>query len=57
VAVFLVEDFRQHVAKVPDREIAETGFFAVNDLPESTTPGTRRRLAETFEGATVSEYW
>jgi ADP-ribose pyrophosphatase YjhB (NUDIX family) len=57
VAVFLVEDFRQHVAKAPDREIAETGFFAVDDLPESATPGTRRRLAEMFGGAAVSEFW
>jgi 8-oxo-dGTP pyrophosphatase MutT (NUDIX family) len=57
VAVFLVEDFRQHVAKAPDREIAETGFFAVDALPEATTPGTRRRLAETFGDAAVSEYW
>jgi ADP-ribose pyrophosphatase YjhB (NUDIX family) len=57
VAVFLVEDFRQHVAKEPDREIAETGFFAVDDLPESATPGTRRRLAEMFGGAAVSDFW
>jgi len=57
VAVFLVEDFRQHVTKVPDREIAESGFFALDDLPETATSGTRRRLAETFEGVAVSEYW
>lgn len=57
VAVFLVEDFRQHLAKAPDREIADSGFFALDELPEMTTPGTRRRIAETFEGAPVSEYW
>jgi ADP-ribose pyrophosphatase YjhB (NUDIX family) len=57
VAVFLVEDFRQHVTKLPDREIAESGFFAIGALPEATTSGTRRRLAEMFEGAAVSEYW
>jgi len=57
VAVFLVEEFRQHAAKAPDREIAESGFFAIDDLPEMTTPGTRRRIAEMFEGASVSEYW
>jgi ADP-ribose pyrophosphatase YjhB (NUDIX family) len=57
VAVFLVEEFRQHAAKAPDREIAESGFFAIDDLPEMTTPGTRRRIAETFQGASVSEYW
>jgi ADP-ribose pyrophosphatase YjhB (NUDIX family) len=57
VAVFLVDDFRQHAAKTPDREIADSGFFAVDDLPEATTPGTRRRLGETFEGAALSEFW
>lgn len=57
VAVFLVEDFRQHAAKVADREIAESGFFALNELPETTTAGTRRRIAEAFDGAQVSEYW
>jgi ADP-ribose pyrophosphatase YjhB (NUDIX family) len=57
VAVFLVEDFRQHLAKAPDREIADSGFFALDELPEMTTPGTRRRIAETFEGVPVSEYW
>jgi hypothetical protein len=29
----------------------------MNDLPEMTTPGTRRRLAEAFDGAPISEYW
>ena len=57
VALFLVEDFRQHAAKIADHEIAESGFFAMDDLPEMTTPGTRRRLAESFEGAPISEYW
>ena len=57
VALFLVEDFRQRAPKAADREIAESGFFALDGLPEMTTPGTRRRLAEIFEGAAVSEYW
>jgi len=57
VALFLVEDFRQHATKIADHEIAESGFFAMDDLPEMTTPGTRRQLAESFEGAPVSEYW
>ena len=57
VVVFLVVEFRHDAAKAPDREIAESGFFAIDDLPEMTTPGTRRRIAEMFEGASVSEYW
>jgi 8-oxo-dGTP pyrophosphatase MutT (NUDIX family) len=57
VAFFLVEDFSQRSPKTPDREIAEAGFFALDDLPQATTADTRRRLAETFDGAPVSAYW
>lgn len=39
------------------REIAERGFFALDALPESVTPGTRRRLAEVFDGAPISSKW
>ncbi|MBI1358891.1 MAG: NUDIX domain-containing protein [Alphaproteobacteria bacterium] len=38
-------------------EIAETGFFAPEDLPEGVSAPTRRRLAELFEGAAVSDAW
>ena len=38
-------------------EIAERGFFARDALPDSTTPGTRRRLAEAFDGAPASADW
>src|SRR5689334_2837643 len=38
-------------------EIAQRDFFARDALPEGTTAGTRRRLAEMFEGAAQSAYW
>ncbi len=38
-------------------EIAERGFFAMEALPTGVTLGTRRRLAETFEGAPPSPVW
>lgn len=38
-------------------EIAERGFFAIDALPEDTTPGTRRRIAEVFNGAPISGIW
>ena len=38
-------------------EIAERGFFALDALPPGVTKGTRRRLAEIFEGAEISERW
>jgi ADP-ribose pyrophosphatase YjhB (NUDIX family) len=38
-------------------EIAERGFFARDALPAGTTAGTRRRLAEAFDGAATSANW
>lgn len=40
-----------------DQEIAERGFFALDALPDGVTKGTRRRLAEIFEGAQQSQTW
>ncbi|KQZ87044.1 DNA mismatch repair protein MutT [Mesorhizobium sp. Root157] len=57
VGLYLVEHFAQSAPKLPDREIAEAGFFRLDDLPGATTPATRRRLAETFDGAAPSPYW
>lgn len=42
--------------KVPDREIAEAGFFPIDDLPDGTTPATRKRLAE-LNGSEPAQYW
>ena len=57
VALYLVAEFRQISAKVADREIAEAAFFPLNALPPDTTPATRRRLAEIFEGVEVGKDW
>lgn len=57
VAVYLVERFQQQGPKLPDREIAEAGFFPLDGLPEETTPATLRRIAEVFSGAPVSQDW
>ena len=46
----------QTVAKDPDREIAEAGFFAPDDLPAATTPATIKRLSE-LAGSEVSPHW
>lgn len=57
VAVYLAEAFTQDAPKVPDREIAESGFFPLDRLPEGVTSGTLRRIAEIFDGAEVSPDW
>ncbi len=38
-------------------EIAELGFFPLDALPPDTSKGTRRRLAEVFQGAPASAHW
>jgi ADP-ribose pyrophosphatase YjhB (NUDIX family) len=57
VALFIVREFEQHGSPRPNFEIAECGFFARDNLPAETTQGTRRRLAEVFDGVPVSEFW
>jgi len=57
VALFLIESFRQTSPKLPDREIAEAGFFPIKDLPADTTPATRRRIQEAVFGTPASAYW
>ncbi len=57
VAVFLVGSFRQDGARIADMEILEADFFARDRLPQATTPATRRRLAEVFEGAVIGTDW
>jgi len=57
VAVFIVRSFTQSAPKQPDREIAEASFFPLSALPDKTTPGTRRRLAEIIDGMAAPAEW
>jgi ADP-ribose pyrophosphatase YjhB (NUDIX family) len=57
VAFYLVTAYAQASPKLPDREIAEAGFFPLDALPGETTPATRRRLAELFDERSSSPYW
>jgi len=57
VGVFLIDNFRQTTPKMPDREIAEAGFFPIDDLPAATHASTRRRIDEIFGSAPMSPYW
>jgi ADP-ribose pyrophosphatase YjhB (NUDIX family) len=57
VAFYLIENYRQATPKLPDREVAEAGFFPLDRLPDRTTPATLRRLAEIFDGAPPSPDW
>lgn len=57
VGFYVVDAFTQKAPKLPDHEIAEAGFFSLSALPDETTPATRRRIAEVFDGAAVSPFW
>ncbi|MFD1487708.1 NUDIX domain-containing protein [Ancylobacter vacuolatus] len=57
VAVYVVEHFEQGQPRVPNREIAEIGFFPPSTLPPDTTPATRRRLDEVREGRPAPPHW
>src|SRR5262245_36255302 len=57
VALFVVRAFRQTKAPVRNHEIVAHGFFAVDELPNDTTAGTRARIVEVLGGAPVSERW
>jgi 8-oxo-dGTP pyrophosphatase MutT (NUDIX family) len=57
VLVFVLRAFRQEGGPKHTHEIIDYGFFALDALPPETTRGTRARLAEVFNGATVSPRW
>jgi ADP-ribose pyrophosphatase YjhB (NUDIX family) len=57
IALFVVRDWQRREGYLKRGEIAETGMFERARLPEHTDAGTRRRLAEIFDGAEVKATW
>lgn len=57
VAVFVVREFRQDTPPERNAEIVDHGFFSPDALPPDATPGTRRRIAEVFHRAPISDRW
>ena len=57
IALFIVRDFVQSAPRMGDHEIAEARFFALNDLPETLHPATRRRLDEILDNKPPSALW
>jgi ADP-ribose pyrophosphatase YjhB (NUDIX family) len=57
VALFVVRDFRQEAAPVPNFEIVAHGFFPPHALPAGTTTATHARIAEVLSGAPISSWW
>lgn len=56
VVVFEVRRWERDHAPA-DPEIAETAWFAVDGLPERTSPGTRRRVGELVSGTSPGFGW
>ena len=57
VALYLCREFEQVQAFSPNYEIAEAGWFPIDDLPEHTGPATIRRIGEIFRGEPISANW
>ena len=57
VACFVVHAFHQSAPPAPNREIAASRFFALDELPGDTGAGSRARIAEVLLGAPMSERW
>ena len=57
IALFIVRQWRQTHVPPPNHEIAEQRFFAADELPEGTTAGTLRRIAEVLGNAPRNEKW
>lgn len=55
--VFFRCEVEQTAPRPRDHEIVESGFFALDALPEGTTSATRRRLAEIAGEAEIDDLW
>jgi ADP-ribose pyrophosphatase YjhB (NUDIX family) len=57
IALFIVREWQQVRAPHSGFEISEHRFFELDDMPPDTSGGTRRRIAEVFEGVARSNMW
>lgn len=55
ISVFVVEHWEREESDAA--EIAEDGWFDPEELPEGTTPGTRRRVGEFLRGTVPDLTW
>ncbi|MGL4440527.1 MAG: NUDIX domain-containing protein [Bosea sp. (in: a-proteobacteria)] len=57
VAVYVVRDFAWDGPPRPNREINAADFFPLSNLPATTSPATRRRLAEVLDDGPIIATW
>jgi len=49
-AVVFTRDFSGSMRLLPDREVFERGFFALDELPENVSPANKKRILEYSAG-------
>jgi len=57
VLLYIADAWHRNGRHKPGLEIEAAEFFSRHDLPSGTTPGTRRRLAEVYEGLPREAHW
>ena len=57
IAVYVAPTFTLLGPKAPDREIAQSDFFALDALPKDTTRATHSRLDEIVHGLSPTATW
>lgn len=57
VLTYLCEAKGQLPSLSPSPEIADLGYFSLEELPNDTDRGTERRLTEISEGGVPSKFW
>ena len=57
IVLYVLRDYIQSRTPVAGFEIAEQGFFPPATMPAATNAGTRRRIAEIFDGIAITTYW
>jgi len=57
VAIYIVREWHRNRMPAPNLEIAETGFFHPDALPEDIVPGARRRIEEMRGERTPDAMW
>ena len=57
VALYIVQDWQGSGLIEPNWEIAESGFYSLDALPDDVTDSTKDRLAEVFQDQPIDQYW
>jgi ADP-ribose pyrophosphatase YjhB (NUDIX family) len=57
ISVFVVEQWRRDTDPTGDAEIEAAAFYAPDEVPSSTSPGTGRRVAEWANGQVPAFDW